>query len=659
MAKNNKPPIPTSTKSNSYTVVITPDGTTSDEEWSVHQSSPAWVLTFVRWDVRDTLRTKYTDDVNWSTTRQSDPLVVENDCIQCNVTVSKSTLTDSMSATLVMTDVNYETDVAPGDFVFVNMLNWPSDARRVADKARARKPINQINDGFKGIFKVQSVRKNLSVDPASGAKSYRFNITGFAFTEFNNSIYFNQELIDQSDKNNILIFANNLKNNWSILQSQKTTTYGSLNVQDWIRNLVTIFLGPGIGENGKTDKLGTAKGLNGLFFMPQLVGQLLGQKYAKQAKDIYNFLFGIQQYASGLAKGSSEINPLGINPIGFAAGEDRFYVSKSKASQCQGYTNLKPEYWNQQQVWSILKQYTNEPLNELFSCFRISPNGSVMPTIVFRQTPFTTEDFETTVVSTPPSSQPAVQVTKFMNLPRWKISPAMVTGLDLGRDEAARINFVQYFSTSTMGPEGWAITGQTANKNYMYDIFDVQRSGLRPYVVSTSFALPTSDKNDINKLAVYWARILGDCLIGQHLKMNGTIQTVGIKDPVAVGDNLEFDGVVYHIEQITHICNISENGMKVFRTQFGLSNGVSKESSSKGTRYSEMTYTDAYRLRENDANNNRIIPGVSEAQDVVYRPVNPDNAAHSGNGPFQQPNQNTSVNKTGAEGRGNGEGDKK
>ena len=55
--------------------------TSTAENNSVHQTSPAWVLTFLRWEVRDTLRTEPTNGLNY-TTIPSKPLVVENDCIQ-------------------------------------------------------------------------------------------------------------------------------------------------------------------------------------------------------------------------------------------------------------------------------------------------------------------------------------------------------------------------------------------------------------------------------------------------------------------------------------------------------------------------------------------------------------------------------------------------
>ena len=188
--------------SRAYVYNIKPNASSPDETQAgvgVHQTSPAWVLTFVRWANRDTFRTTSVSP----TAVRNQPLVVENDCIQVSTTMNKGTQTPSMSAVLVMTDVNYETAVAPGDFVIVNMLNWEKDQRRVANAARAGNAINGFKDGFKGLFKVQAVRKMLSVDPQIGTKTIVFKITGFAFTEFNNTIYFNPYMLDpnQDPKN--------------------------------------------------------------------------------------------------------------------------------------------------------------------------------------------------------------------------------------------------------------------------------------------------------------------------------------------------------------------------------------------------------------------------------------------------------------------------
>lgn len=595
-----------------YIYSINPEGSGQDENASIHQTAPTWVLTFVRWADRDTLRHKPTADLNYQTTRSTDPLVVENDCIQVSTNVNKSTLTHSMSATLVQTDVNYMTDVAPGDFVFVNMLNWPKDARRVADNARGKLPINGVNDGFKGMFKVQSVRKSLQVDPNTGVKMLVFRISGFAFTEFNNTIYFQPEMITSTDSENIGLYTSNIGLNWAAIARDKALTNG----QDLIKALIQSLIGSGIGNDGKQDKLGNLKSPNTLFYIPQLVGTLLGVKGAVAAKDVYNYLFGIQQYASGDALGIAN----GFNPANISASEGRFTATSSK---CRGESLQKPEYWNQVKVWSILNQFTNAPLNELFSSFRVDKTGRVMPTIVYRQIPFTNEDFKSG----------NYEVTKFMNLPRWKINPAMVLAMDIGRDEAARINFVQYFGRSSLDIKSNGVSEQTAQKNYLFDIDDVKRSGLRPYVISSTFDITTEKSQYESPL---WARIVGDALIGGHLKLNGTFEVVGIVAPISVGDNMEFDGVVYHIEEVSHTSGIDATGKKIFRTKISASSGLSVDSSESGTKYAEMTHSSGESIRQNDWQNNQLLPGVSESQDVVYRPESLDTPLAQ-NGPFVQP----------------------
>lgn len=626
-----------------FTYYITPKNSGPDERVTtrnhetnyVHQSSPAWVLTFVRWQFRDTLRTK-TSTPNQVRT----PLVVENDCISVDVSDDKGSLTPSCQMTLVETDINYETDIEPGDFVFINMLNWERDSRRVADAARGLQPINGVNDGFKGLFKIQSVRKFINVEPNTGIKTLLYKIDGFAFTEFNNTIYFNPNLVNEKSLANVGLYISDVAPAWAGFVSRTGKPY----VQEVISFLIQNFIGTSTNTKAKTIN-GLVISPNTHFSMPTAVGRLLGvtksdHPNAKDyttvtaAKDIYRYVFGIQQYSSNgnltLANG---MNPSNLTPRPTYPG---FTYTNAF---CAGNTLLKPEYWNQVKLWSIMNQYTNSPLNEMYTCFRIAPNNRVMPTLVFRQIPFTTEDFVGQKLGTQDSIAASIKVTKFLNLPRWKIDTSFILGMNIGRDEAARINFVQYYAKSNFNDKGMEMSGETASVNYVFDQNDVARSGLRPYVVQNQF----DDLPDVLiKLGPVWARILGDALIGGHLKLNGTFNCIGIPEPIAVGDNLEVDEVVYHIEQIVHQCAINPaTGIKSFRTTVKVSHGVSVNSTSKGTKYAEMTYTTGYADRAHDFNNKQILPGVSESQDVVYRPSSLDPTSQetraSKTNPFPQP----------------------
>lgn len=620
-------------KSKAYTRHIGPSNPGKDDINYIHQTSPSWVLTVVRWSYRDTLRT-----ANSKTFEVREPLIIENDCINVQVQFNKGTLTPSMSATLLNTDVNYGTAIEPGDFVFVNMLNWEKDARRIAATVESKKAINGEHDGFKGMYKVQSVRKSIRVDPGSGTKAVVTHIDGFAFTEFNNTIYFNPNLINQKNLANIGLYVADMGTVWANLIAFD----GVPSLQEILSTLIRGFIGTGAGDGEKID--GHAVSPNTHFAVPLIVGNLLGvsgQEIKDQedgvstsvvaAKDIYRYIFGIQKYSG--AQGSSIAK--GMNPVKLSYPYPNISYTEDPVP---GNSFLKPEYWNQVKMWSIMQQYTNSPLNELYTAFRISPGGSVMPTVIFRQIPFTTEDFTSQTLGPNQSTDDKsaqIKVTKFMSLPRWKISPSMIYALDIGRDEAARINFVQFYAKSNVNNKGVEISGETALGNYVFDHKDIKRSGLRPYVINNSF-------DDLPNASIYraqeWSRIMGDALIGGHLRLNGTMTVIGIVDPITVGDNLEFDGVVYHIEAVAHSCSLNiQDGSRQFRTQISLSNGMDIRSSSAGSMYAEMENVNAYNERETDAKGNHILPGVSETQDIDRRHGHIDQGSNGKNVAFAQP----------------------
>lgn len=628
-----------------YIYPIDPDpaygNSVPDEDAYVNESSPSWILTFIRWRYRDTLRIVDIAKYNQSQSQNQqvdlkaveETLVVRNDCISVSVTCNKGSYTPTMEATLVNTNVNYLTEIAPGDFVFVNMLNWESDAEDVAQKAdTAKSAINEIDDGFKGFFKVQSVRRVVAIiNPQTGTKGVITKITGYAFTEFNNAIYFNQSVALQQA--GFLTFAAQISQTWASLLQQKQP----FSLRELIQLLTQSFIGTGFPGSSVGTAPGNTPGVttnisqtaNTKFYMPSVVGTLLGLPNVNYAADTYNFIFGLQQYS---ATNPNTSTYTGLNPAGLQQQSgSRFWFTPD---DCPGTSILKPEYWDQVKTWDILNQYTNRPVNEFFSCFRLAPNSNnVMPTVVFRQIPFTNEDFTTTIGNQGTVNMP--KVTRFMTLPRWKINPALVISEDIGRDEAARINYVQIFARSLLGSGGTDYTQETIKQNYVQDINDIQRSGLRPSVMSSLFDLLPQDQAEIYH-SPFWAKIVGDALIGGHLKYNGTLICAGIVDPIAIGDNVEYNGIVYHIEQVTHRCEIvPATGNKSFRTILSLSNGLDVHSSSQyGTIYPGMKYGNAYAERVADYANSQILPGVSESQDIPQRNGNLEQVP-----PVTQPNK--------------------
>jgi hypothetical protein len=245
-----------------------------------------------------------------------------------------------------------------------------------------------------------------------------------------------------------------------------------------------------------------------------------------------------------------------------------------------------------------MKQHANNPINELFTAFKIDPTGKVMPTVVFRQMPFSTLSYRE--IS-----------TKFLNLPRWKINTSLIETINIGKEEAARINFVQVFGqTSLIANSGSLIADQIVKQNFDIDAKDIGRSGLRPYVITSNMDFPVSDK-ELSKAPV-WSKLLGDALIGGQNKLNGSITCIGISQPIAPGDNLQLEDTVFHIEGITHECSIGPGGKKSFITNITLSNGVSVDSTQDKLIYSESDYVQMDDKRANDKE--KIYPGVTDVQ---------------------------------------------
>src|SRR5579859_1785431 len=72
--------------------------------------------------------------------------------------------------------------------------------------------------------------------------------------------------------------------------------------------------------------------------------------------------------------------------------------------------------------------------------------------------------------------------------------------------------------------------------------------------------------------------LVADRLIGSQYTLSGMMNSYLIQSPICEGDNLEFDGVVYHIEGVQHSASISEDGVRTARTTLSLSNGMRSDS---------------------------------------------------------------------------------
>ena len=575
-----------------------------------HQTSPSYVITFIRWSYRDILNFGESDKngIKKEAYEVRNPLVVINDAISVQTQHSKNNVMDSFSCTLLQGDLNYLTAVHPGDYAIINMVNSEQKALEIKSKALTGSAINHYNDGFKGLFKISDVRMKLSVDQQSGIKRYLVNVTGKAFDEFNNNLYFNPAFSANEDKQFIY---NNFKNFKDVILNKEKN-----NVQSLTKEVIKRTIGVG-GKVIKSDNIN----LNQIpiFQIPKIISVLLNRKKkddkddSEQEKELDDpFIYKMNNYYFGIW------NPKAINSktqIPASKGFNNFFDKwegedpnwyKTKI-EMPGTRQISFEDFSNVNVWSLIKDYSNPILNESYTCFRVSKDNHVYPSLIVRQKPFNNRIYI--------KDNESIDHTQYLDLPRWKISPDLIYDIEIGRTDVARINFVQVFTRSLSINTNYNQVVQIVNKNFVEDADDIRRHGRKPYIVNCNYDFPLKAEG-IEFHARKWSKLVSDWVINGHLKLNGTILTAGIVDPICVGDNLEFDNVVYHIESISHVMNISVDGKKIFRTSLNLSMGISSDSSEDVQLYGEMDHTDSYKKRLEDHENEKVLPGFSDTQDL-------------------------------------------
>jgi hypothetical protein len=576
-----------------------------------HQTSPCYLLTFLRWANRDTANF---DEAEFLKLRE--PMLVVNDCIGLSVSSSKANHIHTAQMVLLAGDINYSTAVAPGDFVMINMLDddevlfgkggtatnpGPSS---LYTRAGAKKPINHAHDGFKGCFKIQSVTRNIQVNPQSGQKMYSFQISAAAFTEFNQVMYFDPNQRDSSENPGNLVAINfAASEEWNEAVLKKTNA-----VDDIFKVLIELLLGKGF-NNIYPQKAALTRNFNQNFLIPPAVCSLMGIKAGQtpKAADLFNYYVGIQQYASGSTQ-AQRMNPSNAQRSG--------HFIESALGKLSGAILLQGEPFGQVTAWSILSQYSNSLINEMYTTYKLTPEGDIMPCVVYRQKPFTSTNFEVNFDGS------GIPITKFLSLPRWKIDTNLIESISLGRHDQARVNFVHIVGKVREVDMKDAMALQHSLGTHQYDTKDIKRNGLRPIITSCDFDFPR-DGVTKQQNSVIWNKLYADWVFNGHLKENGTISCAGIHDPICVGDNLQLENTVYHIESVSHNMGVDSNGRKHFKTSLALSFGVDVRTEGAYIPvYPEMEHTDSYTNRVAKAKNNPdsgILPGFSDSQDIAGR----------------------------------------
>lgn len=525
-------------------------------------------------------------------TRKAEPLIIHSDVLKMTVQNHKSSHTKTLQAQL-KGSVNYlsEDSILGGDWVLAWCWNNREDGARVLRQVKLGLPANNFNDGLKFVGRVHSIRKNLTQN-GNGPKEVRYNLQAIGFDELDTQFFYDFGLATAAAvKNDIRQFMAQLGLDFSAWSEQEQQRAGRIkdNADVLIPTLVDMVLGKGVSArvnrpteravaaqrqanpsatNNRSDDLKpspqASKEAPFGYLVPVSLATLLGREVAEKSKgnvfgyaDVLDTLIGVQEYAQA-GDGLDDSWAMFYPKLDTSRSTpSRKYTTK----QLKGtFLPVNPSFVNRP-LWTMLQQFLNPAINEMFTSLRVNEVGAVVPTIVVRQIPFSTEAMSPNV---------DFPLTKFLSLPRWVVDPVMVTGLDIGRSNATRVNMIHVYGEATVYAANRSITNQMVRNPPIFDQLDIQRSGIKAIMKTVNCALADQVRKDGARV---WMEAIADWTFGSHHTLNGSLQVHGIQSPIAEGDNIEFEKNAYQIEGYSHNCEINDGG-KSFKTMLELSNGM-------------------------------------------------------------------------------------
>lgn len=508
------------------------------------------------------------------------PLVITDDCLSLQTQGSKRSHLKNMNMVLKSTSVNFLNEILPGDWCMAWIINSQTKQQDLIARINQGVACNQFNDGFKFLGRIHSVRKQVQVDGQNGTKTANYTVQVSGFAELDSMLFYDQNLAsaDQRDKSVGSWLARLGLNIEELFGAQTKEGIKKNNTNTIFPVLLDLIVGKGPPNKSKagvtvetpTQDVGqlpqTLSEPPYSYLVPVMVGQLLGLRPSEASKashvtsyaDILELLQGVQNYSNtnGIGMFTPDISSA-------LTGERRSFTPTPVLGT---FLPFFPEFTNKP-LFQVLSQYSNPTINEVYTTLRVNPEGSVMPTLIFRQIPFTT------------NAMPVIRdlpVTRFLSLPRWVVPGVMIQSEDIGRSDSTRTNLVHVYGASSLIQNNIPVQYQLVNNPPAMDSLDIQRSGLRPYIATVECWIDDS----VGRAPSQWINLVADRMMGSQYTLNGTINTFGIQSPICEGDNLEFDGVVFHIESVAHNFAMSD-GHKSWTTRLELTNGLRADVSTK------------------------------------------------------------------------------
>jgi hypothetical protein len=503
----------------------------------------------------------------------------------------------------------------------------------VIDKLKTGKPCNEAKDGLKFFGRINNCRKRMATE-ANGTRRTSFTVNAAGFTELDASIYTDPHF----DLPQAGAMAKWLNYFGLAVGDLITKSNGSIETDVIIPAIYNLMYSNGLPKNANvtlganTKSVTLTEGLDNpnAFIMPTEVGSVFGVTTGTKPgnavgwNNIMELIHGVQKFST-----SDDSSNLALMAPSAPSSTENLNIKFTGQKMMGKFVPQLPSMAGLKTVWSLMSQFVNLSVNEMFTALKVNSDGKIVPTLTIRQLPFSSGIISDTLIPEDPLSpeerkqadtllgqldlaRDSVQrgeykndkgfskinesviakwkkrtgknaedlklkpteirtaVTRMAEVPRWKIDPILVKAFDVGRSDAMRHNFVHVYGESG-APTGLSPAQQFVKNPPIIDDLDVARSGLRPFMATVACA----PDDLVNGGPAAWMDLLADIVVNQELTLTGIMNVHGITSPIAPGDNIEYDGVIAHLEAVNHVFSIAPSGHVSFLTNLEFTHGVS------------------------------------------------------------------------------------
>lgn len=458
------------------------------------------------------------------------PIVIDNDVIECTVTKSKFSPVGTFSFTLKQGksergeslpnthQLNYAKILQPGAWVTIWIKSGlPKDISKDASK----------NSGLKLVGFIEDV-SIIERDQVNGIPSLEYVVTGSDIGKiFLTDLFFSPVLDNQAMSS--FLGANLMKDSRNLTGNNEA----KLTPDAAVKKILHFCLGSGL------DKLSSA---NQMWFIPKTLLSTL----------------------TNIAVSEQKIQPAVVNilDINSQIGLHKYAGNSFSIGPLLGKT-VFPNIPAQGTIWSLLQFVVNPSMNELYVDL-VEKAGKLVPSVVCRQYPFSVNN--TSNMSPFRGKVKDVvsidQKTMFVSLPKHKILSSELYEKNIRKTNKDRVNHI------SIVPE---VVGNDVGALYysMLNVSSIKKYGLKSVQFVNSYSL---DKT-LPKTALYLAV---DWFFKAHGLFKGRLKIVGPDNYLTVGTNLliEDQSALFHIEGVTYQFRQNPNGTNQYTAVVDVGHGI-------------------------------------------------------------------------------------